>query len=549
VEVVKPPRPLLMRTAPRGRVVRQLMTRISELEAAQAQARRAQDALRASEERYALAMRGPNEGLWDWDPISKELYLSARLLSILGFASETLRTTSHEWLRLVHPEDCGHYQRTLVAHLKGQTEHFECEYRVSGPDGVYRWVLARGLAVRDRDGLATRMVGSIGDVTERKRREAVLKASEERFRSLIGAAASVVVSIDAAGGIQEFNREAERVCGIARAQAIGTHWRSIFGPGAEDFALLLEAARSGVEMRDHEVAIAGNRILAWNLASFGDNGDVIVIGQDVTRRRNAERALQEANDLLEQRVDERTREAEAAREQAELASRCKSEFVANMSHELRTPLNAIIGFSDTMRLEVMGPVANPRYAEYVTAIWESGSHLLDIINDILDLAKIEAGRFDLHITDSDIRAVLDAAVRLVTERAVRGGITMEVRIGAGIGTALVDPLRLKQVVLNLLSNAVKFTPAGGRITLSAEAERGALVLVVADTGIGMDSDSVAKAMLPFVQVESNLSRRFTGTGLGLPLAKCFVELHGGTIAITSQPGVGTVVTVRMPVNS
>ena len=535
-------------TLTRVRTVRRLLTRIDELEEAQAEARRAQEALlaatealRASEERYALAMRGPNEGLWDWDPRSKELYLSARLLSILGFPSENLHTTSHEWLKLVHPDDRDNYQTTLVVHLKGMSGHFECEYRVRDRAGDYRWVLARGLAVRDEYGQATRMVGSIGDVTERKLREASLKASEARFRSLISAAASIIVLIDGAGLIQEFNGEAQAVFELSREHAIHAHWTQILGTFCDGFAALLADAERGEEVRDREILVlrSGQMPLAvsWNLSR--SDGGIIAVGTDVAHRRNA-------SELLEMRVAERTREAETAREQAVLANRAKSEFLANMSHELRTPLNAIIGFSEVMRLEVMGPVGNPRYEEYVRAIHDSGAHLLDVINDILDLAKVEVGQFELHREPSDVRAVVLGAVRLITDRAQKAGVDLDCRIGTGIGTAFIDPLRIKQVLLNLLSNAVKFTPEGGRVSVLAECNPAELVLMVSDTGIGMAAQDLERALQPFVQLDSSLARRYPGTGLGLPLAKNFVGLHGGTMVVESALGQGTSVTVRLP---
>ncbi|MBC7905168.1 MAG: HAMP domain-containing histidine kinase [Rhodospirillaceae bacterium] len=395
------------------------------------------------------------------------------------------------------------------------------------------------------------MVGSVGDITERKLREASLKASEGRFRSLVATAASVILMIDRHGVIQEFNREAEMVFDMARVHAIDRHWTKVLGDLETAFAPLLEAAQRDEEVRDREIPVyrpgRAARMLSWNLARFEDCGaSVVAVGTDVTRRCNAERDLFEANELLEQRVTARTREAQAAQHQAELANRAKTEFVANMSHELRTPLNAIIGFSDVMRLEVMGPVQNPRYTEYIHDIHESGSHLLEIINDILDLAKVEAGKFVLNREPSDLRAIANSAIRLMTERAQKAGVTLECSLGSNLGMGLVDPLRLKQVLLNLLSNAVKFTPEGGSIFLVGDSGPAGITLSVTDTGIGMEQSHVAKAMEPFAQVDSSLSRRYPGTGLGLPLAKSFVELHGGTVMVESVMGRGTTVTVVLP---
>jgi two-component system cell cycle sensor histidine kinase PleC len=528
------------------RALVRLRGRLSELEAAREELQAAQAALRQSEERYALSMHGPNEGLWDWNPITKELFLSARLLTILGFGTETLRTTSDDWQEIVHPEDRLRYQADLVRHLKGQDDHFECEYRVRDRAGTYRWMLARGLAVRGQDGIATRMVGSIGDITERKQRESVLKASEARFRSLIEAAASVIVVIDSAGLLREFNREAERVFGVYRDAVIDQQWSWVLNMQGGDFAARLAAARAGEPVRDCELVTGEGTVLSWNLARLDDGSSIIAVGQDVTRRHEAELALMEANETLERRVAERTAELEAARAQAEAASKAKSDFVANMSHELRTPLNAIIGFSDVMRLRVMGPLGNARYEDYIESIWESGTHLLGLINDILDMAKIESGQFGLRTELVAVGDLLQSACRLMREKAKAIGVHLDIAVDGRLGIIRLDPLRFRQVVLNLVSNALKFTPPGGTVEVALEHHEGHVRLKVSDTGIGMSPDELQHAMRPFVQVDSSLARRFQGTGLGLPLTKSFVEMHGGSLKIHSVPGQGTAVTVLLP---
>ncbi|MBR9972137.1 hybrid sensor histidine kinase/response regulator [Magnetospirillum sulfuroxidans] len=541
----------------RRAVVSRLRSRISELELAQKEANSARDALmattkalRESEERYALAMRGPNEGLWDWNPISKELYLSARLLAILGFSGETVRTNSHEWLKMVHPDDRGYYQETLIRYLKGGSDYFESEYRVRDRNGEYRWILSRGLAVRDEQGIATRMVGSLGDITDRKRREAILRASESRFRSLVEVAASIIVVVGGDGRVQEFNREAERMFGLTAAVAIGKLWGEILGRdhvGADGgvFDQWLAHVREGQEIRDHETVL-GQYIISWNLAPLDSDDDgVVIVGQDITDRRRAETALRQANDLLEYRVAARTEEAESARRQAEAANHYKSEFLANMSHELRTPLNAIIGFSDAMRLEVMGKMENPLYKEYVQAIWESGTHLLSIINEVLDLSKVEAGHFDLTPEWLPLVPLAEQVIRLMAEKAMRHRLDLRLHTECDPGQALVDPLRFKQVLFNLLANSVKFTPAGGHVILALGRDGLGVWIKVTDSGIGMHAKDIDRVLEPYVQVECDLSRQFAGTGLGLPLAKRFIELHGGTLTLDSQPGQGTTVTIRL----
>jgi len=232
---------------------------------------------------------------------------------------------------------------------------------------------------------------------------------------------------------------------------------------------------------------------------------------------------------------------------AELANRSKSEFLANISHELRTPLNAIIGFSSVVKEQMFGPVGTPKYQEYATAIHESGEHLLAIINDLLDVSAIEADRLELQIGACDLDRLTESTIRLVAPRAAAVGIELTRRVDMGEATVMADERRLKQIMLNLLSNAIKFTGRGGRVALTAEGDgKGGLVVVVSDTGIGMDEEGIATALERFGQVDGGLNRRREGAGLGLPLTKGLVELHRGTLAIDSAPGQGTTVTVTLP---
>ncbi len=243
----------------------------------------------------------------------------------------------------------------------------------------------------------------------------------------------------------------------------------------------------------------------------------------------------------------RTQELQRALDMATRASQAKSEFLALMSHELRTPLNAILGFSDIIRSQLIGLVGDSRYVEYAGDIHDAGRHLLSLINDILDLAKAEAGRLELHPERIDLREVVHATVRLLRERARDGGLSLETELPDQALFIEGDELKLKQVLLNLVGNAIKFTPSGGSVRVSAAAlPGGAIEVAVSDTGIGIAPDHIAVALSPFGQVDSPWSRRHQGTGLGLPLAKSLVELHGGRLEIASAVDQGTTVAVRFP---
>lgn len=231
---------------------------------------------------------------------------------------------------------------------------------------------------------------------------------------------------------------------------------------------------------------------------------------------------------------------------AEAANRAKTEFLANMSHELRTPLNAIMGFAEIMKLETFGPVEQPKYQEYFRDILRSSDHLLNVINDILDIAKIEAGKVELDEAEVEVTEIFAAVERFVRDNAERSGISVCVRNSGPLPRLLADERRLRQVLLNILSNAVKFTPPGGRVEMSAELAEEGLEIVIRDSGIGMEPAQIAVAMAPFGQVDSGLGRKYDGTGLGLPLSKALTDLHGGRFRLESIPGTGTTVTIWLP---
>ena len=257
-------------------------------------------------------------------------------------------------------------------------------------------------------------------------------------------------------------------------------------------------------------------------------------------------------DILRLQVAEgrqRGLDLEAARAEAVRADAAKSQFLANMSHELRTPLNAVIGFADIIQSEMFGtgPAAWTRYKDYAGDIGTSGRFLLDVINDILDLTKASAGKAELREDRMSITSLLIAVERFFRERARDAGLALDMQTPCQDIELWADETKLKQVLINLVSNAIKFTPSGGRVSVSVTLQAdGQLGLTVADSGIGIAADDLDRIFEPFTQVDSSLSRRHAGTGLGLPLARSFVELHGGTIAIASRPNAGTSATVRLP---
>ena len=360
-----------------------------------------------------------------------------------------------------------------------------------------------------------------------------------------------IVVADGNGNISLFNPAAQRMFGFEPQQTIGRPIEELI-PLVKQF----RSERGADRMRmTSEHPVAHTEPCEITLSQRDGTPFIIElvmttskmsISNDRRERRTRERHVEiyTFRNITDQR---RTEAALAAKEQAELANRAKTEFVANMSHELRTPLNAIIGFSELLQSEVYGALGSPQNKSYIEDIHMSGVHLLKVVNDILDIAKIEAGEMELYEEETDVVGVVQGCEQLIKERASKANVKLHTDLPVNMPLLRADERKLKQIILNLLSNAVKFTPAGGSVTMRCVIESdGGFAMSVADTGIGIAAKDIPKALEKFGQVDSSLQRKHDGTGLGLPLVKAMVELHGGALSLESEVGVGTKATIRFP---
>jgi PAS domain S-box-containing protein len=432
----------------------------------------------------------------------------------------------------------------------GAEEDLDCLERARDAGAVDHLLLPinhRDFRLRARNALAPHRGRRRGDsnqpsppgrTREGERRQDGLRQAHERLLRILDAIPRMICVTGEDGRYLLVNRQFASFIGIRASRLIGkspleAHGGPVARSLMETDPPLLAGRPAPISSEEEIVDRDGEqRVLSASKSVFhGEDGEdsmVVTVWLDITERKRAER------DLL------------AAKEQAELANRSKTEFLANMSHETRTPLNAIIGFSQVIAGEMLGPIGTPKYIGYAHDILVSAEHLLGIINDILDLSKLEAGKLDLAEEVIELSKTMEDLLQLADAKARASEVRIVLRCEGGVPPLLADARKVKQIVLNLLINAIKFSHAGGEVAIVLRTLSGAVTIDVVDHGIGMDAEEVALAMTRFGQVASAWTRKHDGTGLGLPLAIGLTEIHGGTLTVRSTKGVGTTVTVAFP---
>ena len=490
--------------------------------------RQYEDALKASEERWSFALEGGGYCVWEWNLQTGEVMLSKVGAQMFGFTEDEAGNNIEEWRKRTHQDDVVRINEDLRAYLHGQTKNFATEYRVLCKDGGWKWILSRGMLVsRTQEGKPLRMIGTHADITERREREEAARLARTVFTSVDNA----VVVTDPDNNIIEVNPAFTAITGYSAGEVIGKNPR-IFSSGMHPPAFyrdMWEALTTTGRWRGE----------VWNRRK---NGEIYVESVSINLIHDEKNSLTHHVAVFSD-ITERQQYIDGlckAQQLAEEIAKTKSNFIANMSHEIRTPMNAIIGLSQlALNKQISSEVRG-----YLEKILNSSDSLLDILNDILDLSKVEAGRMTIEQNNFDLNIILKNLDSLFAARAEDKFLDFSIEVLPDVPRNLVgDALRLQQVLSNLLGNALKFTEHG-KVTLKigikqTSNEQATLLFCVEDTGIGIAKENIVKLFQPFSQVDNSISRRFGGTGLGLSISHTLLQLMGSDISVESTPGKGT----------
>ena len=496
------------------------------------------------------ALKGGRSSAWYFNRDKRTITLSRSFLEPLGFGARDRFFTLQEITALVHPSDL----RTAINVFTGEGGgENEGAVRLRQPGGAWSRIYLRAAPTTRRHARS----GVAFDLAGATTAGAGAAIAETRLKDAIETIPEAFVLWDAQNRLVAWNRRFAAIFKLpANAMAAGMSAEDLAASisGGGEMLTQYFSPQSTIEDQSVEIALKGDQWLHLSRRRTAEGGLVCIANNvtDVKRRARAqkqkERILKNAVEELEtarRDQSETMRKYELEKHRAEEASRSKSEFLANMSHELRTPLNAINGFSEIMQSELYGPLGDKKYKEYVRDILASGQHLLELIDDILDMSKIEAGRIQLEPQRVSLERTLAESTRLVAKRAGDAGVKLIESVGQA-PAIWADPRAVKQVALNLLSNAIKFTEDGGEVTITAEADLDCVTIIVADSGCGIERKQLHRLGAPFELPEAHTARARSGSGLGLALSKSLMELQGGVLAIASQPNKGTVACATFP---
>ncbi|EJF92866.1 PAS domain-containing protein [Bartonella taylorii] len=508
--------------------------------------------------RIDMAMMRGRCGLWDWNMASGRVYWSRAMYEMLGYVPQDALLSISQITAIINPNDANFFDLAQEL-MSGKKKHIDINVPMRHADGHHVWMRIRAEITDEEE---PHLVGIAFDISEQRQLAEETAQADLRIRDAIENISESFVLWDSEGRLVMSN---SKFCeyaaipkqvlqsGIQRATV-----EAISRPAISEYPLKDDGSGNLTSIRQ----TADGCWLKINERRTQDGG-LVCIGTDISELKQQQEKFEDSERRLfsfiqelkrargnaQQRateVEKLNKSLKAEKERAESANKAKSEFLANMSHELRTPLNAILGFSDIMLQSTFGPLGSQRYKEYMHDIYNSGTHLLTLINDILDMSKIEAGKFTLDCKNTDLEPIISEAARTLTPQAHEKNISVTTNIAPELH-AEVDIRAMKQIFLNLISNAVKFTPSGGSINVCAFKKKNNLVCKIKDTGVGIPQSAIKKLGQPFEQVENQLTKTHAGSGLGLAISRSLLELHKGKLEIISKEMKGTTVTITMPI--
>jgi PAS domain S-box-containing protein len=468
----------------------------------------------------------------------KIVFLNSTWKKVTGFDLE--QSIGRNLFDLLYYQDQEEQKENFYQLVKGQKKPYRVYTRLRTSDGTFRSVELTMSMLRQDENKDLRVVGTITDVEERRRAERALSEAEKKYRAIVENAAAGIYQVTPEGQYLSANPALAKILGYDRPEDILRDITNVtqeiyVDQGAREKVLrevvsskMPKTIELRIKRKDGTIAWANENIRPV----YDDEGNLIFYEgsmEDIDQRKNAELALREA------------------KIESDLANRAKSEFLANMSHELRTPLNSIIGFSDIIKGQAFGEIAEPKYLEYAENINGSGNSLLKVINEILDVSRIDAGERTLNETHINVSELVSSTLMMLNRKLKAANMEVHNHITDPALGLIGEAQAIKQILVNLLSNAMKFSKGSGVITLESEINsKGGLRLSITDTGVGLTESEIEKALSPFGQIETELSRDKSGTGLGLTLVKSLMRLHGGQLELVSQKGVGTTATLIFP---
>ncbi len=503
------------------------------------QGRAAEIALQRSEERFDLAMQGSSDGLWDWNLETDEVYLSPRWKSMLGYDKDEIEPHIDAALALIHPDDRQHVQDTIDGYLYGDAEQYEVEFRIQHKNQTYVHILSRGFAVRqENDGKPTRMVGTHVDMTDQKRNEEKLSLFKTTLDQITDGVfmfrhETLEFFYTNQGAVEQVGYTPDELLKMTVLDIKPDYdeegFRELVNPLVHDELPSLRFETIHRQKGGKHIPV---EVCLQYIDSVDGSPHFVAVVRDISDRRKHEESLR------------------SAKEEAERANRTKSDFLANMSHEIRTPLNGILGFTDLLLRAAETEGESVRHLQIIRSC---GKNLLALINDILDLSKIEAGRMEFERERCSPHQIITEAISLLRVRALEKCINLEWCWQRGVPETIeTDSVRLRQLLMNLIGNAIKFTESGSvalKASVDAASAAPRLILEIRDTGIGIAPSHLDKIFQPFDQADGSITRQFGGTGLGLPISRHIAQGLGGDITLESEPGVGSVFRVTIDTGS